>query len=64
MIIASEDDLLWAEENALKVNDNCILFLQPEWSNKKKMLPLIIQYILKNPQWKISNQTHKYIGIP
>lgn len=56
-------DLEWAEEHAAKVNPNCFLYLQPEWSKKEQILPLIIDYIKKHPQWKISLQTHKYMGI-
>ena len=40
------------------------LFLQPEWSKRHEMLPLIVEYVQQNPQWRISLQTHKYIGIP
>ena len=40
------------------------LFLQPEWSKRDEMLPLIVDYVQQNPQWRISLQTHKYIGIP
>jgi 7-carboxy-7-deazaguanine synthase len=64
IIIAQEEDLEWAELNAKKVNEKCILYLQPEWSKKKLLLPVIFNYILKYPKWKISNQMHKYIGIP
>ena len=41
-----------------------LLLLQPEWSVRKKMIPLIVEYILKNPKWKISLQSHKYMNIP
>ncbi len=40
------------------------LFMQPEWSKRNEMLPLIVDYVQQNPQWIISLQTHKYIGIP
>lgn len=40
------------------------LFLQPEWGRRNEMLPLIVEYVQQNPQWRISLQTHKYIGIP
>ena len=46
------------------VSKKCKLYLQPEWSNKKEMIPLIIDYVMQNPQWKISLQTHKYLQIP
>lgn len=64
MIIQSENDLPWAEENALRINEDCELYLQPEWSVAPKILPLIIEYIKDNPKWKISLQSHKYMKIP
>ncbi|RXP46437.1 7-carboxy-7-deazaguanine synthase QueE [Lutibacter sp. HS1-25] len=64
VIIFNKNDFKFAEEQAAKVSENCELFLQPEWSNKEKMTPLIVDYVMKNPKWKISLQTHKYLNIP
>ena len=64
MIVFNKNDFKFAEEQAKKVSKNCELFLQPEWSNKEKMTPLIVDYVMKNPQWKISLQTHKFLNIP
>jgi 7-carboxy-7-deazaguanine synthase len=64
MIVFNKSDFKFAEEQAAKVNSNCELFLQAEWSNRSKMTPLIVAYVLKNPQWKISIQTHKYLNVP
>ena len=64
MIIFNKSDFKFAEEQAAKVGVNCELFLQPEWSKKEKMTELIVAYVMKNPKWKISLQTHKYLNIP
>ena len=64
VIIERMEDLQWAEENALLVGRDCYLFLQPEWSRKGFILDDIIQYIERNPRWRLSLQMHKYIGIP
>lgn len=64
VIIYNKSDFKWAEEHAEKVNDNCKLFLQVEWSKKETMTPLIIEYIKENPKWQISVQSHKYLNIP
>jgi 7-carboxy-7-deazaguanine synthase len=64
IIIYNKSDFDWAEEFAVKVNAKCELFLQPEWSREKEMVPLIIDYVKRNPQWKISLQIHKYMNIP
>ena len=64
IIINNMHDFKFAEEQANKVKDTCELFLQPEWSKREKMTPKIIEYVMKNPKWKISLQTHKYLNIP
>ena len=64
MIIHNKSDFEFAEEQAEKVGKKCQLFLQPEWSKKEKMTPLIIDYVMNNPKWRISLQTHKYLNIP
>lgn len=64
IIISNNHDFKFAEEQAAKVSENCELFLQPEWSKREKMTPSIVEYVMKNPQWKISLQTHKYLNIP
>jgi organic radical activating enzyme len=64
VIIHNKHDFIFAEEQAAKVNPKAILFLQPEWSKKEEMTPLIIDYVMNNPKWRISLQTHKYLNIP
>ena len=64
VIIYNKSDFEWAESFASKVDKKCRLFLQPEWSKQNQMLPVIIDYIKKNPQWEISLQIHKYMNIP
>ena len=64
VIISNNHDFKFAEEQAAKVNANCELYLQPEWSKREKMTPLIVEFVMKNPHWKISLQTHKYLNIP
>lgn len=64
VIVFNKDDFKFAEEQAAKVNKDCILYLQPEWSNRDKMIPSIVDYVMQNPKWKVSLQTHKYLNIP
>ncbi|WP_088322957.1 7-carboxy-7-deazaguanine synthase QueE [Polaribacter tangerinus] len=64
MIIHNKSDFDFAEQQAAKVSENCKLYLQPEWSKKEKMTAEIVDYVMKNPKWKISLQTHKYLNIP
>ena len=64
IIIYNNHDFIFAEEEAKKVNKKAILYLQPEWGKKEKMMPLMVEFVKKNPKWKISLQTHKYLNIP
>lgn len=64
VVVYNKSDFEWAEKHAAKVAGKCKLYLQPEWSKKDAMLPLIIDYIAAHPQWQLSLQTHKYINIP
>ena len=64
IIVFNKSDFKWAEENAAHVNNNCKLYLQPEWSKVKEIAPLIVEYIKSNPRWQLSVQMHKYISIP
>lgn len=64
VIIYNRHDFKWAEEHAAKVPDNCQLYLQPEWSKREEMMPLIADYIMQNPRWRFGLQSHKYIGLP
>ena len=64
VIIYNKSDFDFAEKQASSVNTDCILYLQPEWSRKDKVIPLIVEYVMQNPKWKVSLQTHKYLNIP
>lgn len=64
VVVQSRADLLWAELHASQVSPGCKCYLQPEWSVWKEVTPFITDYILKNPRWMLSLQSHKYIGIP
>mgnify|MGYP001103999691 CR=1 FL=1 len=64
VIVYNKDDFRFAEEQAETVSENCVLYLQPEWSKREQMMPLMVDYVLENPQWKVSLQTHKYLKIP
>ncbi|MFN8335713.1 MAG: 7-carboxy-7-deazaguanine synthase QueE [Cyclobacteriaceae bacterium] len=64
IIVYNKSDFAWAEEFAQKVSPSCKLYLQPEWSKEKEMLPQIIEYVKANPKWEVSLQIHKYMNIP
>ncbi|MBZ0326980.1 MAG: 7-carboxy-7-deazaguanine synthase QueE [Altibacter sp.] len=64
VIVYNKDDFRFAEEQAAKVGKDCILYLQPEWSKRDTVIPLIVDYVMQHPKWKVSLQTHKYLNIP
>ena len=64
IIVFNKSDFAWGEQHAKLVNENCKLFLQPEWEKATEMTPLIIEYIKAHPKWELSLQIHKYINVP
>lgn len=64
IVVYNKSDFKWAETHADLVRKECLLYLQPEWDRTDAMLPLIIEYVKKNPRWKISLQSHKFMDIP
>ena len=64
VIIHNRNDFKWAEQFASQCFSDCKLYLQPEWSKAKEMMPEIVDYVMNNPKWNISLQSHKYMNIP
>ncbi len=64
VVIYNKADFKWAESHAEKCRAGMQLFLQPEWSKRDQITPLIVDYVKRNPKWRISLQTHKYLQIP
>lgn len=62
VVIANETDLDWAETEAAKVAPEAVKLLQPEW-NSPQSQQLIFDYILQHPTWRLSLQTHKFLGV-
>ncbi len=64
VVIYNQSDFEWAEGYAAQMSEDCMLYLQPEWSKSETILPKIIDYIKENPKWRISLQVHKFMAIP
>jgi 7-carboxy-7-deazaguanine synthase len=64
VIVFNESDFIWAEKYSFEVSKSCKLYLQPEWSKSEFITPKIVDYVMQNPKWEISLQTHKYLHIP
>ena len=64
VVVANKHDLIWAQGHAEQVGPDCVKLLQPEWGKADRMMPLVVEYVKKHPEWRISLQTHKYLNIP
>jgi 7-carboxy-7-deazaguanine synthase len=62
VVIANKDDFRYAEEQATKVPASAVKYLQPEW-NTPESQRLVFDYVLQNPSWRFSLQTHKFLGV-
>lgn len=63
IIVFNKSDFQWAESHQKEVSSSCKLFLQPEWEKRAVMEKQVFDYILKHPVWRISLQTHKFLGV-
>ena len=64
VVVVNRQDLPWGEEHAASVRQDTVLFLQPEWDRRDRVLPYIMDHLQVNPRWRISLQMHKYVGLP
>lgn len=64
VVVFNRHDIQWAEEQAALTGPACLLYLQPEWSKREPMMPLIVAHAMRDPRWRVSLQSHKYLNIP
>ena len=64
VVVVNSHDLRWAEEHAEKLVPGTAQFLQPEWDRRDEVMERVLQRIQEAPQWRLSLQTHKFIGLP
>ena len=63
VVVNHESDLQWAENHAKRMSPQTSFFLQPEWEKKERMMPLIFEFAIKNPHWRVGLQIHKYLNV-
>ena len=65
-IIQEKEDIFFAKKlaaQAQKINNKKpFLFMQPGWDNEEGK-KLVVEFISKNPEWRMSVQTHKWLNI-
>lgn len=62
VVISSPQDLEWASQQAQWVKPTTWKCLQPEW-NVPESQKLVCEYVLQHPDWRVSLQTHKLLGV-
>ncbi len=62
VVINSAADLVWAESQAAKMPATSLKYLQPQWQNQLSP-QLIFNYVLTHADWRMSLQTHKFLGV-
>ncbi|NEZ65127.1 7-carboxy-7-deazaguanine synthase QueE, partial [Leptolyngbyaceae cyanobacterium CCMR0082] len=62
VVISTEDDLIWAQEQAAQVPVTTIKLLQPEWTSDHSQ-QLVFDYVKRHSDWRMSLQTHKFLGV-
>jgi organic radical activating enzyme len=63
LVIATGSELDFYN-NYLSYPTSTPVFLQPEWTNIDQTLPLVLNLLQKYPQYRLSLQLHKYVGVP
>ncbi len=63
VVVQTPEDFAFAEEQACRINEKSLCFLQAEWRVSKAMSVPLVSYIKAHPRWKLSLQTHKFIDI-
>ena len=62
MVVFEPDDLSFAEEMAKGVREDCQLLLQPGWDSAQGQA-LAVEQVRRQPHWRLSLQTHKWLGV-
>ena len=65
VVVVNRHDMVWAQEQAQKVSEGTLLYLQPEWSKKDKVHEMMVEHLksAEGEGWLMSEQTQKYLGI-
>ena len=64
VIVVNRQDLEWGVEHASRLQTDARLYFQPEWDRREQVLDYTVAFVQENTEWRISLQTHKYLGLP
>ncbi len=62
VVISEIEDFEWAEAQAAQVSPDTVKLLQPEW-NSPDSQGWVMGYVKQHPDWRVSLQTHKFLGV-
>ena len=62
VVVFEPEDLDFAEAMATKVNKSSELLLQPGWDSESGQ-HLAVDHVRQNQRWRLSLQTHKWLGV-
>jgi 7-carboxy-7-deazaguanine synthase len=62
VVIRDDADLAWAEQQSGLVSATVAKLLQPEWETPSSR-DTVFNYVLNHPEWRVSLQTHKLLGV-
>jgi hypothetical protein len=43
--------------------EEAFIYLQPEWNERYRTVPLVIRLLEQNPSYRMSVQIHKFLGV-
>jgi organic radical activating enzyme len=61
-VISTGQELDFYKDYLATIQD-CPIFLQPEWNTQNFAIPIILELLQQNLNYRLSLQTHKYIGV-
>ena len=64
VVVVNRQDLEWGREHASRLQVPARWYFQPEWDRREQVLYYTVVFVQENPEWRISLQTHKYLGLP
>lgn len=62
LVIATGDEISFYLPH-LPAEPGVPVYLQPEWEQRDRTLPLTLELLRRNPGYRLSVQTHKYLGV-
>jgi 7-carboxy-7-deazaguanine synthase len=63
IVISTGDELDFYKDHISHKKSLCQVFLQPEWNQRETAIPKILELLKFHPTYRLSLQTHKFIGV-